>query len=423
MIFNAYKEFAIVNRQLFLSVESFLSINTYFLISPNNEIRSQCAYTLLMLWSLFHEEKIWKPHQDAFTLSTILQQSGDSFLHQTIKSLYKEKFSNTNYIDSIDLNTSPQRDNQSFGDTNSEKSFHSNVSSSNYKNLKQTNENLNFFKNVSILRWIQSDKNILHNLAKYDKRFPGEHSLLFLKVIEQTEMLLEMMIQSKVGKQRKWFFVFFLEVIKSLTKTWQVISSKASISLHYSVLPEKKDIWTKETNWTELRGTRTNKIVPQHPSYLLYLPPSLNDFLRSPWDRLMWYLSELMYIWRPVLYVGLILHFFYNSSLKRSKYAKFYKWLPWLISFLVDITSQRLAKYLLTKSEYNASTINAEFIRRKHNILSYLMRNPFFNVFIRPLVQWMCNKLKRIPLINFLVSNVAEYLLTLQTYYFCTAAS
>jgi hypothetical protein len=149
--------------------------------------------------------------------------------------------------------------------------------------------------------------------------------------------------------------------------------------------------------------------------------------------------GEILHMIRPVLYVASL-----RMYGRRS-------WRPWILSLLIDATSQKALDYACQHSQHvslkfsktpdlSRSTISAlyanqgivwnrdemdEITRRKLLLLFYLIRDPLFASMTRPVIQRLVSVSRRVPLlpIGWISERLVDLLDGIQKYYTYTSAS
>lgn len=251
-----------------------------------------------------------------------------------------------------------------------------------------------------------------------------------LSVFHYTEVCLEMMItqlaharlKSTAQAQRvKWIGVLAIEVIKSLCKLFLLIKNKGRMLLMPSneelerlTLTIKGEKYIKELNESEHKHPYRDilEMYAQHgraghPHGIFSPPPE------HPRDRSSYcpsktaILAELLYIFRPCLYVAGVMLNGLTS------------WRPYFLSLFVDI----LARILVGRSSALSPCQSQEVVRRLMGYGYYLVRDPFFSRFTKLPLTVLVEGIKKLPLIGPILGMISELLISLQQHYFYTSAS
>ena len=148
-------------------------------------------------------------------------------------------------------------------------------------------------------------------------------------------------------------------------------------------------------------------------------------------------LGEVSQIVRPLVYVSCLRVWGSRS------------WKPWLIDFALELGSTRITQYAFRCSERSAlksaqhklvknSSLAClyaqqrilwsksemdELTRRKLVFVYFLIRDPFFGYFTRPVIDRWLQAIKGVPLLSWLSEKIAELLYGVQRYYTYVAQS
>lgn len=155
---------------------------------------------------------------------------------------------------------------------------------------------------------------------------------------------------------------------------------------------------------------QTFREIPATP----VLKPCLSDLLskKGTIERL-FLTQEVLFILRPLIYVILIRKFGVKS------------WIPWFLSLAVDLTGMGILNHVKSgnsKGDFQLSTSeNDEVKRRKHLLILYLMRDPFFSRYTRPHLESTEKFLNHVPLLGLITGKVSGLIVGLQTRYTYTS--
>ncbi len=111
------------------------------------------------------------------------------------------------------------------------------------------------------------------------------------------------------------------------------------------------------------------------------------------------YFMELAYFARPLVYAYL-----------RSRDIK--GWKPWIVSLLIDIIISN------TKSSSSASPLidtysyleQEEKRRRNWMLVYYMLREPFYSEYSKPILQDLCGGMRRVPIVSIVSGVLQEYI-------------
>lgn len=270
-----------------------------------------------------------------------------------------------------------------------------------------------------------------------------------LKLIQHLSMIIEMYVtRSSAHSHLKWPIILIIEVTKAILKMFAVFRirrhTQTPIHVHHTLMPtdgdlhmeraellrmeltdtapamplynkdddrnEEADAINKEQHGTRggVVGSRTKRRVPNLSQTMLAKKMAQSTMLKpydghsSQWRVIM---GELLNAVRPVLYVLALIKFGSKS------------WQPWAVSLLIDLCGQYL---LRTMDDRDRSKCVEAETQRRFSYQNYLFKSPMFDLLMKPLIEWVCRVLNKIPLIGTLIANILEYTVSIQNYYFYT---
>lgn len=236
-----------------------------------------------------------------------------------------------------------------------------------------------------------NEKDALARLSKYT-----------LVAIQNIQVLLEM-IGRLHGQKSRWVVVLILEVLKAVSRL-KILTSNSGEPLK---LATKEDIPIKGnqifSETIELyrktgRGVSGNRHGRFTTQYSNNNKKDMVISLRSV-------LAELVHIFRPVLYVVMIMKKGHSS------------WVSFLTSLLLDVTSFFLHSFKLALPK----RVKDEIDRRAMFMVLYLFRSPLFEKIVqKPLIK-LLSILKNLPLFGIIFANLLQLLISLQKHYFYTS--
>ncbi|ORY01227.1 peroxisome membrane protein [Basidiobolus meristosporus CBS 931.73] len=259
---------------------------------------------------------------------------------------------------------------------------------------------------------------------------------IVLTVLQYTEVLIEMGIQKKWGKDKKWNVILFIEGLKAALR-FSLVHMSGNRTLISPPHPEREvDPSTiqndrpaiKTATWT---GSRTgqnhpaiNTIVQDKRGNLRVTDYVLSKVLdvesaRKPLDLIRtlsgWgSIGEILFIIRPVLYAFLVKKYGHQS------------WKPWIISLLVEYTSHKSTEHHLEANggkRAATSLEQEEHKRRQWLLIFYLLRGPFYEKLTKPQIQEFCKSASKKPIISLFSGVLQDYMPLWENIYFYTSAS
>lgn len=176
---------------------------------------------------------------------------------------------------------------------------------------------------------------------------------------------LERDFQQKEPKNRNWKIAVFamelLKVVLRLILLMRIRMRKQGYLLTNQTLPSREEFWRQENvsqqepkHRSKIQTKRTTLAKPQKE---IVLSPSLFDSRT---------LGELLWIARPLVYLGLIFKHGNKS------------WIPWMASLFVDVVSHILSSKVDPKEKVNFAE-EEELNRRVTLWMLYGLRSPFFD--------------------------------------------
>ncbi|KZT57132.1 peroxisome membrane protein [Calocera cornea HHB12733] len=250
-----------------------------------------------------------------------------------------------------------------------------------------------------------------------------------LEAVRHCELVIEMLLRRKYGKQGAWRGVVGLEFLKAVLRLVLLrVTSRPIIS---PLLPERDiqmpdDIYNAKPELpapietpAHLQNNRVaaNKL-PVTPAQAAdingYLLPKALKVTAVREARALVpkvsgtaALSEIVSILRPLIYV---------LSLTYSKSPS----LPYLVSLFLDFLSRRLRPSTLPFSASSEILAN-EYSRRDRQLALYLFKGPVWRDFTRPRLEGFAMRTENIPLVNLLSALVRDWVPLIDEYYYYTA--
>ncbi|KAI9256267.1 peroxisome membrane protein [Sporodiniella umbellata] len=260
-----------------------------------------------------------------------------------------------------------------------------------------------------------------------------------LSFISYTQVLIEMAVLKKLGRKKQWECITYLEGFKVLLRLFLYQSTQQRMTLSPTHL--QRDVepqalvepQVQPASWvgkrTGIRVQTMNDCVQLHNTPSSHAKSDVTDFLlsrrltsemvRRPEQMVVVQkniskLAELLYIFRPFLYVLSILKWGRRS------------WRPWFISLMIELISQLSLKqgYKSEKGRSNMTPLEKEEYQRRAKLMLFnLMRGAFYLKITRPRLERMCNRIENKFLLSMIANIVREYLPLWEDIYSYTSAS
>ncbi|CAG8515423.1 9632_t:CDS:2 [Acaulospora morrowiae] len=270
-----------------------------------------------------------------------------------------------------------------------------------------------------------------------------QRASLALTFLQYTDVLMEMGVQKKWGKEAKWRLIVLIELFKAicrillLRKTHErtVInppiprrevdpsifneenrSSNSFVSnghagnlmdVHRS---KEFETWTgKYTGRIHDRISVVQKGITHYPAVSDYLMSKvlMVEDVQKPSElvhKLQSYgtLGELLYIIRPLLYV-LALRKYGNRS-----------WRPWLLSLSIELVTRIMESYYYKRRipggyRWSSSLEKEEKKRRIRQFFFYILRGPFYEQFTKPKINNFCHAVSNKPILSLFGGILRDY--------------
>ncbi|KAI7861039.1 peroxisome membrane protein [Circinella umbellata] len=273
-----------------------------------------------------------------------------------------------------------------------------------------------------------------------------------LSIISYTQVLMEMGVLKKLGKQAQWKWIAILETIKVALRLslFKLTSNRMIMYPHHlqrdvdpaslernrqlTHMPER---WTGERSGVDMPlmqstidfdNTKTSQQQQQKrgvrkfadvTDYLMskVLTP---EKLRRP-DQMVHMMNaigksgEIVYILRPLFYVLSVLKYGQKS------------WKPWLLSLAMELLSQAMVRQSFEQPHGGRSKMmpleKQEYARRLKLLWLNLLRGAFYIRVTRPRLERFCNSVENKPVLSLVGGILRDYLPLWQNIYFYTSAS
>ncbi|XP_062224249.1 peroxisome biogenesis protein 16-like [Phragmites australis] len=312
----------------------------------------------------------------------------------------------------------------------------------------------------------------VHSLASKEQAIPWG---LVVSVLKDVEAVVEVAAQHFVGDDRKWGFLAVTEGVKAGVRLAAFRQSGYKMLLQGGEVANEEEVTVPEDNYgvngngvpviypmnghsqnghksapngldgkygfvsKSLEGRAVaalNKFgqnakmmsdpmwmrlqpTPEPPVMVLEKP---KPTLASIWSAKgvsgrLFFLGEVVHIFRPLVYVLLIRKFGIRS------------WTPWLVSLAVELTSLGIHSHVTDLNHRGGKVLQLssaerdELKRRKMMWALYVMRDPFFANYTKRHLQKAEKMLNPVPLIGFLTGKLMELLEGVQTRYTYTSGS
>lgn len=282
---------------------------------------------------------------------------------------------------------------------------------------------------LSNLLVICNDQIIRKEITKTDdtsQRHNEEHTLkLFLTILENVEVLIEITSKRILGYKRKFIVIFLIQAVKCIGRLVLLIKYKNRISqtpaIEYldrkNLFKERRDNPLQpELNSTSassitLKLKRSGKTIRKVSN----APPIYTRSFKAPEaelessDRFGQFNhkaiknAELVYVLKPMLHLGSIATFGYKS------------WKSYMVSLFLDAFS--IYQYYKYRN-YMTSEQKKELSRRCVHMLLYILRSPFYDKYSGDKIDSFMRALNSIPFARFIVEPYRLYIPSYQDTYF-----
>lgn len=281
---------------------------------------------------------------------------------------------------------------------------------------------------LSNLLVIANDQIIKREVYKHEFRTASinseEHKLkLFLTVLENLEVVLEITSKRILGDKRRFIIIFIIQAVKCIGRLVLILKYKNRISQSPAIgkALDRKNLFKRQSDEvpTEInnssitlklkRSGKTIRKVSQTPPLYSrsFIPPQ--DEL-EPADRFgslnhkAIKNAEIMYILKPMLHLGAVGFYGYKS------------WKPYFLSMFLDAYS--IYQYYKHRN-FMTSDQKKELSRRCVNMLLYILRSPFYDKYSSDKIDaFMQAMSKNIPFSKLLVEPYRAYIPKYQDTYF-----
>ncbi|XP_014216627.1 peroxisomal membrane protein PEX16 [Copidosoma floridanum] len=244
---------------------------------------------------------------------------------------------------------------------------------------------------------------------------------IWLTVIDYTEALFEVSAKKLWGEAGRWFIISLIQLLKVVMRLILVFRYKERITQTPAVPPlnrEKlnnnndgmqasKDAFSLKRSGKVIRTVRSSAsqtrtwAPPASTSTVESEELENNVTIESLKKSLL--IAETIHILKPLVHLGCL-------SLSGPK-----NWNPWLLSFLIDLTSLKL----FSKETSLTGEEREEICRRRIGLLLYILRSPFYDNCSRMRIYHMLEFVSRsIPLAKLIAEPIARYLPHWQNTYF-----
>jgi len=257
-----------------------------------------------------------------------------------------------------------------------------------------------------------------------------------LHVVQYTELLLEMMAKRR-GDKTRWRVVVLLEFIKAFCRLilMRLTNSRPLLS---PPLPEREAVVEEKSHdeeaihsppserssysdagseqWTMPRTSLTLPPLPNSDDISSYLMSKVltADDVKPPKALLhrvngIGELAELMYIFRPVIYVAALSYWSQRAGGKGKK-----DWRPWLLGLSIEYAARQLAKKDLETrrplGRRGLTQLEREEVTKRGWALGWwVMRGAFYENVTKGLIQGFADRLKGKPLLDMVGSFAEDY--------------
>ncbi|SAM08100.1 hypothetical protein [Absidia glauca] len=224
------------------------------------------------------------------------------------------------------------------------------------------------------------------------------------------------MLVTRKSKPLRWRYISWLESIKVLLRLVLYVDSRKAMVLHPTHFIRNIDTNTLAYDTTgeekiELAHLDTRTGVPSSANIELLFKKSTPD-MGMTLQRTKWaHLAELLWIFRPLLYVILLRREHYKHrrdpectgvETQTEKDQENY-WLPWVVSIAADVLA------MVLRYTQNMSPLEKEESkRRNYLLLFYFLRGPMYSLFTSRLLDIVCSSTEHRPLVSILTTAIND---------------
>ncbi|KAJ8683452.1 hypothetical protein QAD02_019244 [Eretmocerus hayati] len=243
---------------------------------------------------------------------------------------------------------------------------------------------------------------------------------VWLTIIDYTEALLEVSAKKVWGEAGRWFIITLIQLLKVVMRLVLVYRFKERMTqtpaipplnrekLNESVindLQHPREAFSLRRSGKVIRTVRSSSSHPRTwtPPSSSSVPPEIGNAVPVESLKKSLLIAETLHIIKPLLHLGCL-------SVSGPK-----NWNPWLLSFIIDLTSLKIFSQepTLLKEE------REELCRRRIGLLLYLLRSPFYDNCSRTRIFLMLEAIsKTVPFARLIAEPIARYLPHWQNTYF-----
>lgn len=284
---------------------------------------------------------------------------------------------------------------------------------------------------------IGNDQIIRREVTKHEHPNPinsEEHKLkLFLTVLENVEVLIELTSKKILGDKKKFIVIFLIQAVKCIGRLVLIVKYKNRISNTPAIEHlDRKNIFKQlrqstATSGGEASGSeevrnssvtlklkRSGKIIRKvsqtPPLYSRSFKPPQEEPELEATDRFgalnhhAIKNAEIVYILKPMIHLGSVGLYGYNS------------WKSYFVSMFLDFYS--IYQYYKHRN-FMTSDQKKELSRRCVSMLLYILRSPFYDKYSNDKIDsFMRAMAKNIPFMKFIVEPYRQYIPQYQSTYF-----
>ncbi|CAG8448609.1 11717_t:CDS:2 [Funneliformis caledonium] len=274
------------------------------------------------------------------------------------------------------------------------------------------------------------------NLSKTYQR--ASFALTFL---QYTDVLMEMGVQKKWGKQAKWRLITTIEFIKVICRIilFYMTQERTVVNptiprreIDPSIFNQEENSTTGNQTWigqnTRCERDNLSSVINNNTTFNNNI---INDYLmskvlysediRKPSELVhrlhgIGKFAELLYIIRPLIYVFAL-----------QKYGN-RSWKPWVLSIFIELLAKVFFDHFYKKKVPGGyrwiSTLEKEEHKRRIRLfLFYILRGPFYEKFTRPKINNFCQSVSNKPILSLFGGILRDYQPLWENIYFYSASS
>lgn len=261
-------------------------------------------------------------------------------------------------------------------------------------------------------------KQIQDNSIKIDSE---EYTLkLFLTVLENVEVLIELSSKKILGDKKKFIVIFLIQAVKCIGRLVLILKYKNRISNSPAIenlnrknvldqlrIPAKIEMETDNSSLTitlKRSGKTIRKVAQTPPLYTRSFKPPKSEFEDFGLIHQSIKNAELIYVLKPIIHLGSIGLYGYNS------------WKSYFVHMFLDFYS--IYHYYRNRN-YMTVDQKKELSKRCVSMMLYILRSPFYDRYSNDKIDSFMRAMSRyVPFMKFIIEPYRKYIPQYQETYF-----